>query len=181
MAPEKIDNFFDANLNFWLDCKTCTMCNNDSKNILCFPGTHFPSGKWRILAPRGKSYFSKARLGPTWALMTSQRKSMRARGHFYGGYGTFFPALLLLWNSHCCHLGPAWGLASICRPPRYPFWGGDLVGKTCEFFTLWGPRHPCFLIEAQTGPTWAQERFKQQLGCRMSPTSASKISPEKND
>ena len=34
------------------------------KNILCFAGAHFPSGKWSNLVPEGKLYFSKIRLRP---------------------------------------------------------------------------------------------------------------------
>ena len=61
------------------------------KNILCFAGAHFRFKKWSILAPKGETYFFKSVLGPTWALMTFQKKDMKTRGHFYGDYATFFP------------------------------------------------------------------------------------------
>ena len=138
MSAEKIDDVFDANLNFWLDCKTCTMCNNDS-NISCvFLGPTFRASREAFRRLRGNHIFLKFVLGPTWALMTSQRKSMRAWGHFYGDYATFFPALPFWWNSHHWHLGPDWGLALICGPPRYPPWGSRFVAKV-RFGPLWLP------------------------------------------
>ena len=126
--PREIDDFFDANLNFGLDCKACTMCNNHS-NISCDFLGPYPwenEASWRL---RGNHIFLKFVLGPTWAPMTSKRKIIRARGHFYVGYTAFFPALHLWWNSHHCHLGPAWGFALICRPRRYPFWGSRFRWK----------------------------------------------------
>ena len=153
MSAEKIDDFFDANLNFCLDCKTCTMCNNDSKIFCVFVGPTFRASREAFRRLRENHIFLKFVLGPTWAPMTSQRKSISARGHFYVGYSAFFPALHFWWNSHHCHLGPAWGFALICRPRRYPFWGSRFRWKkTNEMFTLWGPKHPYIFLRSSDGP-----------------------------
>ena len=81
IGPEKIYTFFDANLDCLLDRKSCTMRNNDSTRSCIFLRPKFPAGNeasWRL---KGKLNFLKFILGPTWALMTSERKSIRAQGH----------------------------------------------------------------------------------------------------
>ena len=60
-----------------------------------------------------------------------------------------------------------WKILKILGPPENmnnPYILLKCFGKTNEFVTLWGPRHPNFFIEDQTGPTWAQERFKTKIG-----------------
>ena len=89
--------------------------------------------------------------------MTSLRKSLRARSHFYGGYGTFFPALPFLWNSHRCHLGPAWGLALIFRPPRHSFWGSRF---------RWKNRWICHSLRSQASKLFYRSSDGPNLGPR---------------
>ena len=88
ITPEKIYGYFDANLNSLLDCKSCTMSNNDSTRACVFLEPTFPSGNetfWRL---RGMLYFSKARLRPNLGLGVAPAARVPGLGLELWGLGT---------------------------------------------------------------------------------------------
>ena len=132
-----------------LDCKKCTMCNNYWRTSCVFLGPTFPlenEAFWRL---RGNNIFPIIRLRPNLGPHDFSKWNYEGPRPLSRWLRHFFSSTPFFVSSHHYHLGPAWGLALIWWPPRYPLWGSRLYWK--KPFGGWGPTNG-----PDRGPTWVK-------------------------